>query len=81
MDKTTFLKQLKQDIDKLTPYKNNYSMSDIVGIKDTYNELVMYEKSLNIFGYNVKRFFDKKKYSDFLLITGSNGLYNIILKQ
>lgn len=76
-DKTQFLKELKKDIETLTPYKNNYTMSDILAIKNVFNDLVMNNKA-NSFYYSVKRFFSKKRYSDFIIVIESNtGFYRV----
>lgn len=76
-DKKEFLKELKKDIETLTPYKNDYTMSDILAIKQVFNDLVINNKA-DSFYYSVKRFFSKKRYSDFIIVLESNtGFYRV----
>ena len=79
MEKSLFLKELKNDIDNLKPYENGYTMSDICFIKQVYNDLAKNGKSFNICAYAVKRFYDKKKYIKNIIVYQANGLYNVIL--
>ena len=66
-DKKQFLDDLKKDIETLTPYKNNYSMSDILAIKEAYNNLAVYNNARS-YCYSIKRFFSKKNYYDFIIV-------------
>lgn len=79
MNKEDFFKTLKKDIEALTPYKNNYTMSDISAIKCVYNDLVLNGKSLYQIASAVKRFYNKKRYNHNIIIVEHNGSYNIFM--
>lgn len=79
MIKELFFKTVKKDIEDLTPYKNNYSMSDIWAIKSVYNDLITKGKSTSQIASAVKRFYKKKKYSNNIIIIEHNGTYNIFI--
>lgn len=79
MIKDLFFKTIKKDIEALTPYKNNYSMSDIWAIKSVYNDLLKNNKSLYQIAGAVKRFYNNKKYNDNIIVVEHNGSYNIFI--
>lgn len=78
-DRQQFLKELKNDIETLTPYKSGYSMSDILAIKYAFNDLVNNLKADSIYNA-VKRFYSKKKYSNNIIVINNpfNNGYRVM---
>lgn len=76
-DRQQFLRELKIDIEGLTPYKSGYSMSDILAIKYAFNDLVNNLKAVT-YCFNVMRFYDKKKYNNNIITFKHNGFYVIM---
>lgn len=56
------LDKIKQDINKLQPYKNGFTMSDIYSIKLVFNDLATKRESYFLV-YKVKQFYSKKRYN------------------